>query len=131
MSAVSAGRRIRQHLYQTNSGLCLAPFLYVHLATPNNYTLSLHDALPIFPWLYSRRFMAAQFAPAALFKERPELFRDKADQDRAEEHTSELQSRGQRVCRLLLEEKKLRTSRRRPSRKARAAARTRGRPIAP
>src|SRR5699024_11934318 len=75
------------------------------------YTLSLHDALPISP-AYGK-------APPQAF---PELSLSRPDapdqnprkktgnggqqQDRSEEHTSELQSRFDLVCRLLLEKKK-------------------------
>src|SRR5437870_9829772 len=77
------------------------------------YTLSLHDALPILkiPDLtgsqgsrkYPRRFtldgndIASRTGPSWVF-----AFRSKS---RSEEHTSELQSRGHLVCRLLLEKK--------------------------
>src|SRR5690625_6107374 len=85
-------------------------------ATPSIHTLSLHDALPI---LQHQRVVLA-----------PEAGRGGVDRimggaghqpdhggrlgsrahgrivGRSEEHTSELQSRGQLVCRLLLEKKK-------------------------
>src|SRR5438270_2548034 len=60
------------------------------------YTLSLHDALPIFrhaPQLKHR-------APATAARRRP------AARTRSEVHTSELQSQSKLVCRLLLEKKK-------------------------
>src|SRR5437660_6252822 len=66
--------------------------------TPGIYTLSLHDALPIFSlgddcgWPYT-----AGNQPAVPGTRAPV---------RSEEHTSELQSRGHLVCRLLLEKKK-------------------------
>src|SRR5437660_7747772 len=66
-------------------------------ATTEIYTLSLHDALPI-----SRRRSGSssrERAPSS----RPA--RSPASR-RSEEHTSELQSRGHLVCRLLLEKKK-------------------------
>src|SRR5690625_7831620 len=91
-------------------------FFYHHTATPDIHTLSLHDALPIF------------FAPVgkqAILKARAldRLEVDRRDDlvgihvgitqrnanagvRRSEEHTSELQSRGHLVCRLLLEKKK-------------------------
>src|SRR6266702_8790468 len=67
-------------------------FFFNDTAPTEIYTLSLHDALPISrtsrcaipPW------------PALLPLQSP----------RSEEHTSELQSRGHLVCRLLLEKKK-------------------------
>src|SRR5437870_9042507 len=63
------------------------------------YTLSLHDALPI--WQRQRRRQWHPVPPA-----HPHA-RDRLDgHPRSEEHTSELQSRGHLVCRLLLEKKK-------------------------
>src|SRR5437660_10669039 len=71
--------------------------------TTEIYTLSLHDALPI--CARGRRLAAgpehqAQPACGARFLRGP-------SRDRSEEHTSELQSRGHLVCRLLLEKKNL------------------------
>src|SRR5690625_7937089 len=70
------------------------------------FTLSLHDALPISmmarvrsPAGVSTDFWAV-IAPLPRFAERRPRIR------RSEEHTSELQSRGHLVCRLLLEKKK-------------------------
>src|SRR5690625_7885502 len=66
------------------------------------YTLSLHDALPICRGVGSRR-------SADLFVEahRAGMVRGCVGRRvRSEEHTSELQSRGHLVCRLLLEKKK-------------------------
>src|SRR5436309_12606728 len=60
------------------------------------YTLSLHDALPISPGRRRRRL------PALLQRPPP---RRAARRTRSEEHTSELQSRENLVCRLLLEKK--------------------------
>src|SRR5437660_2243105 len=62
------------------------------------YTLSLHDALPICAGRLER------LAALALFRGRAHTQR--ARRHRSEEHTSELQSRGHLVCRLLLEKKK-------------------------
>src|SRR2546430_17680643 len=76
-------------------------FFFNDTATTEIYTLSLHDALPIYqgvglsPFGGLGRFSVAQF----------EIARVK----RSEEHTSELQSQSNFVCRLLLEKKKLRT----------------------
>src|SRR5436309_10209404 len=66
-------------------------------ATPEIYTLSLHDALPI----YRNRFGQPPVAPRSHPHHRPER-----GATRSEEHTSELQSRENLVCRLLLEKKK-------------------------
>src|SRR5260221_7578328 len=71
-------------------------FFFNDTATTEIYTLSLHDALPISPHVRSghrpprwpRRASPALTSP------------------RSEEHTSELQSHSDLVCRLLLEKKK-------------------------
>src|SRR6202040_4440253 len=67
-------------------------FFFNDTATTEIYTLSLHDALPISP--------PRRSAPAS---PRP---RPGCGGPRSEEHTSELQSRRDLVCRLLLEKKK-------------------------
>src|SRR5690349_22155077 len=70
-------------------------FFFNDTATTEIYTLSLHDALPISP---------GQMIIAA-----PLLFPFGGKKEkvmRSEEHTSELQSRRDLVCRLLLEKKK-------------------------
>src|SRR6185295_20324508 len=66
-------------------------------ATTEIYTLSLHDALPI--------FRDGGAAAAARAHARPRVRRRSRTQRRSEEHTSELQSRQYLVCRLLLEKK--------------------------
>src|SRR5437868_14754885 len=66
------------------------------------YTLSLHDALPIFDWLVS---LIIAHDTWRFWKV---LHRPVENLPRSEEHTSELQSRFDLVCRLLLEKKKLR-----------------------
>src|SRR5205085_7439595 len=80
------------------------------------YTLSLHDALPIL--LRRHRFggrdrrrpggLARTVVAEDLFHEqhRPEEHPAEDHQARSEEHTSELQSQSNLVCRLLLEKKK-------------------------
>src|SRR5437660_5825692 len=86
-------------------------------APTETYTLSLHDALPISHRLLDLRalhvddrgfarhrdcfFQRADFQLAV--HRRDEVSREL----RSEEHTSELQSRGHLVCRLLLEKKKM------------------------
>src|SRR5437870_13559533 len=75
-------------------------FLFKDTATTEIYTLSLHDALPI----YAER---CGLAGDELAKAVREFQRIEAESvRRSEEHTSELQSRGHLVCRLLLEKKK-------------------------
>src|SRR5215471_21574448 len=68
-------------------------FFFNDTATTEIYTLSLHDALPI----GSPRRYATTNAPAG---------GRSSCGSRSEEHTSELQSRRDLVCRLLLEKKK-------------------------
>src|SRR5436305_6627963 len=90
-------------------------FFFFFNATPTTeiYTLSLHDALPI--W----REIGRHFAPrvAEIGHDDPQIDaggrevaegqgRVAAGRPRSEEHTSELQSRPHLVCRLLLEKKK-------------------------
>src|SRR5688572_20638035 len=86
-------------------------FLLVnHLhAYPDHYTLSLHDALPIFltlveyPEQTGPDWRFALVALDAFWRYLGILF---LPRDRSEEHTSELQSQSNIVCRLLLEKKK-------------------------
>src|SRR6266496_4391307 len=73
------------------------PFFFNATATTEIYTLSLHDALPI-----SRRNTSHAVCPPDLAI-MPSVMRMRS---RSEEHTSELQSRRDLVCRLLLEKKK-------------------------
>src|SRR5206468_10043343 len=92
-------------------------FFYTDTPTSQIYTLSLHDALPISLHPYANELndvvragipvletltpdshhlnpeLLGQFSPSSVLK-------------RSEEHTSELQSRSDLVCRLLLEKKK-------------------------
>src|SRR2546427_4596354 len=85
---------------------CYLFFFFNDTATTEIYTLSLHDALPISQpasatvpgrrvtsscW-YRRRCCSQAATPSAI--------------GRSEEHTSELQSQSNLVCRLLLEKKK-------------------------
>src|SRR5207253_8536266 len=105
--------------------------VYQHPATTNIYTLSLHDALPISNHDRARPAMRydlklfsgnanrplaeeiaqylslpvseaeiSRFSDGEVFVQVNENVRGT---DRSEEHTSELQSRGHLVCRLLLE----------------------------
>src|SRR6266702_8905958 len=79
--------------------LFLSFFFFNDTAPTEIYTLSLHDALPIY---------AAIALAILVTMGRPVLFRQRRVglDGRSEEHTSELQSRGHLVCRLLLEKKK-------------------------
>src|SRR5437588_10336261 len=69
-------------------------FFFNDTATTEIYTLSLHDALPI--WRAAPRFHRHHRCA----RRRP------GRRGRSEEHTSELQSHSDLVCRLLLEKKK-------------------------
>src|SRR5690349_24244543 len=82
-------------------------FFFNDTATTEIYTLSLHDALPIFraaaQVVAGRRVadgVQAIVVPGSARVKRA------AEEERSEEHTSELQSRRDLVCRLLLEKKK-------------------------
>src|SRR2546425_6708625 len=76
-------------------------FFFNDTATTEIYTLSLHDALPIFRPL-ARGSVRVRHPHRAGRGERSAPGRD----GRSEEHTSELQSLAYLVCRLLLEKKK-------------------------
>src|SRR5947208_10879467 len=95
----------------------MSPFsFFTDPATPQIYTLSLHDALPI----YFREHAAPdaiqaeraagrgdpQHAPRQAHRPGDRQARSGAQGSRSEEHTSELQSPDHLVCRLLLEKKK-------------------------
>src|SRR5690349_21983126 len=87
--------------------------VFFNVAAPSEiYTLSLHDALPIYlgvepgaevPFLDDHRHAIVELADVAVRIGRQD--REGLDR-RSEEHTSELQSRRDLVCRLLLEKKK-------------------------
>src|SRR3712207_7035680 len=89
-------------------------FFFNDTATTEIYTLSLHDALPIFPIATPPISADFRSGPArtvhrsiAATSSRiyPGASSDPTS-SRSEEHTSELQSRQYLVCRLLLEKKK-------------------------
>src|SRR5438105_13994401 len=80
-------------------------FFFNDTATTEIYTLSLHDALPILRPISAFCF-STRSSPA---------FPCTSRLKRSEEHTSELQSRVDLVCRLLLEKKKNKTCKRRRS----------------
>src|SRR3712207_8751808 len=87
-------------------------FFFNDTATTEIYTLSLHDALPIY--LNDAGLNVVGISPdlpakLAKFRDAHELtfpLLSDPDRKRSEEHTSELQSRQYLVCRLLLEKKK-------------------------
>src|SRR5690349_23578470 len=92
------------------------PVLHPVTATAARYTLSLHDALPIWQHLEGLRVGPRQHVGLVHPGESLDRRAVEADalgegalqlggRDRSEEHTSELQSRRDLVCRLLLEKK--------------------------
>src|SRR5690349_23644952 len=99
---------------------CSTCFFFNDTAPTEIYTLSLHDALPI--WISSHGVQPHRgentsegfslFSVRNSSVSRARLSRTKAltiAGARSEEHTSELQSRRDLVCRLLLEKKKQNT----------------------
>src|SRR5688572_31806500 len=97
-------------------------FFFNDPATTEIYTLSLHDALPIsvsflpdtavtggtdYDWRIGRRFSVNGYWAGSTVRGTPEAIgRLQRSSVRSEEHTSELQSQSNLVCRLLLEKKK-------------------------
>src|SRR5260370_31754484 len=75
-------------------------FFFNDTATTEIYTLSLHDALPISPWPSSVTQARCGSASSSWRSA------TRSPRRRSEEHTSELQSHLNLVCRLLLEKKK-------------------------
>src|SRR5215510_8022103 len=72
-------------------------FFFNDTATTEIYTLSLHDALPILMYIGSNAFGVVGKSGEVVVPPTMTL-----PAGRSEEHTSELQSRGHLVCRLLL-----------------------------
>src|SRR3989442_12068553 len=79
-------------------------FFFNDTATTEIYTLSLHDALPIYNRAPCRRGPGGRHVHRTVARR---AGRDRRHDYRSEEHTSELQSRPHLVCRLLLEKKKI------------------------
>src|SRR5699024_11284741 len=92
-------------------------FLFTHPPPPHPNPPSLHDALPISLEFHNtegrvpRQLWTLPWANNNC----PDMI-EKLSKDRSEEHTSELQSRFDLVCRLLLEKKKKRREDRKPAR---------------
>src|SRR5256885_15656577 len=82
-------------------------FFFNDTATTEIYTLSLHDALPIYRGAEADPDTQPPLAGGLLRRLLPlaRRHRPKPAHDRSEEHTSELQSPCNLVCRLLLEKK--------------------------
>src|SRR2546426_7063142 len=87
------------HVTRYATPLTFFLFFFNDTATTEIYTLSLHDALPISPDGAADRLVGHHVADDG------ERAHDRHDA-RSEEHTSELQSPCNLVCRLLLEKKK-------------------------
>src|SRR5207237_9898045 len=94
------------------------PSAFTFLPAPAMCSLSLHDALPIFagglgpPHCRSVRLCSPQVSPACLrdLDHEASILAEPPGNcaaDRSEEHTSELQSHLNIVCRLLLEKKNI------------------------
>src|SRR5690554_7349210 len=88
--------------------LPLPSFFFNDTATTEIYTLSLHDALPIYPGakVMTLRSMSRPKARSQVSASPVTRLSPCNSGWRSEEHTSELQSRPHLVCRLLLEKKK-------------------------
>src|SRR2546430_8747726 len=76
-------------------------FFFNDTATTEIYTLSLHDALPI-----SLLVATVAERDQLVGRSAPRMVQTFLGRVRSEEHTSELQSQSNLVCRLLLEKKK-------------------------
>src|SRR5260370_18335440 len=87
----------------------LSIFFFNDTATTEIYTLSLHDALPIYiDYRYAQKSDQVSKAELRRALESVEKFtKSISETERSEEHTSELQSHLNLVCRLLLEKKKM------------------------
>src|SRR5207302_10817218 len=85
----------------------LSFFFFNDTPTTEIYTLSLHDALPILGGVSTASGnMDFPSLPGRSIRRRTAMSPDASLRFRSEEHTSELQSRENLVCRLLLEKKK-------------------------
>src|SRR5207249_10608293 len=88
---------------------CLPCFFFFFFTDPSPteiYSLSLHDALPISGPVLTSIPRRLQRTRGGSLEERVKLRLPLLNRCRSEEHTSELQSRFDLVCRLLLEKKK-------------------------
>src|SRR5260221_2430384 len=94
--------------------MCCCFFFFNDTATTEIYTLSLHDALPILLTLSTRSSAdasrAAEASPSSASSSTmghtaTPIDARASSSGRSEEHTSELQSHSDLVCRLLLEKK--------------------------
>src|SRR5438093_13739480 len=95
LSTGSPPRRPSWSRVCTPPSIALVPLFFNDAATTEIYTLSLHDALPIFGQARRGQRLDEMDLERALTRR----------VNRSEEHTSELQSLTNLVCRLLLEKK--------------------------
>src|SRR5438093_3942974 len=79
--------------------------LFQEPATTGSYTLSLHDALPI--WALTATLIGTRRGNHWPSRSTERVTASGSHAARSEEHTSELQSLTNLVCRLLLEKKKI------------------------
>src|SRR5256885_10025683 len=94
-----------------------AVFFFNDTATTEIYTLSLHDALPICLAVLDQLAVIGQHVDDVAHLQLGDIDFDgqrariflRVEEDRSEEHTSELQSPCNLVCRLLLEKTKTQT----------------------
>src|SRR2546427_4207598 len=100
------------YFFSTSLLLLFFFFFFNDTATTEIYTLSLHDALPICRRRTSSLSTPRPFAFASITRSMrspsttPGWIQLTRTFNRSEEHTSELQSQSNLVCRLLLEKKK-------------------------
>src|SRR5690606_40505784 len=114
----------RRHRDTIRPSHCLVDFITNDTSTTTLYTLSLHDALPIYKRAHieradyeTKRIARLQVLLKAALEREVKGFetvkrRNAQLINRSEEHTSELQSRENLVCRLLLEKKKIQDAKR-------------------
>src|SRR5438093_13781818 len=81
------------------------PFFFIDTATTEIYTLSLHDALPISEGDCGGHGAGGEGVGAVECVGQEHPGAEAGGGERSEEHTSELQSLTNLVCRLLLEKK--------------------------
>src|SRR2546422_7282003 len=94
-------------IFPRNSGRSYYSFFFFNdTATTEIYTLSLHDALPIFHAGDAHLAVGDRRAERVSAGPPSRAHDEFPNPVRSEEHTSELQSRLHLVCRLLLEKKK-------------------------
>src|SRR5262249_57958037 len=108
--SVAPSLPIPSRVLHLSYSLLFSLFFFNDTATTEIYTLSLHDALPILihavAWsVRTRRPGQTHAAPTSLIA-LGHVRQFSTHRKRSEEHTSELQSLTNLVCRLLLEKKK-------------------------